>query len=101
MLLICSYNSQEFVRVGYYVNVDYEDEQLRLEPPEQVIVEKLQRNILAEKPRVTRFPIKWDNIEMSNTAEETMFEDQELESELPDDTGNDSFVSDHLTGMAY
>ncbi|XP_028785521.1 histone chaperone ASF1B isoform X2 [Neltuma alba] len=33
LLLTCSYLGQEFVRVGYYVNNDYDDEQLREEPP--------------------------------------------------------------------
>lgn len=59
ILLTCSYNDQEFVRVGYYVNNEYAEETLRENPPEQPIFEKLYRNILAEKPRVTRFNIKW------------------------------------------
>ncbi|KAL1192369.1 putative histone chaperone ASF1A [Cardamine amara subsp. amara] len=33
LLLTCSYMGQEFLRVGYYVNNDYDDEQLREEPP--------------------------------------------------------------------
>ncbi|KAG8382833.1 hypothetical protein BUALT_Bualt05G0119500 [Buddleja alternifolia] len=57
LLLTCSYQGQEFLRVGYYVNNDYDDEQLREEPPQKVLVEKVQRNILADKPRVTKFPI--------------------------------------------
>ncbi len=47
--------------MGYYVNNDYADEQMRLEPPPTVQVSQLQRHILADKPRVTRFPIPWDN----------------------------------------
>lgn len=62
VLITCSYRNQEFIRVGYYVNNEYMDEELRLEPPAKPILEKLQRNILADKPRVTRFPIKWDSI---------------------------------------
>ncbi|MCO5582595.1 hypothetical protein L7F22_036493 [Adiantum nelumboides] len=60
LLLTCSYKGQEFVRVGYYVNNDYEDEKLREEPPAKVLVDKIQRNILADKPRVTKFPIIFD-----------------------------------------
>jgi len=60
VLITCSYRNQEFIRVGYYVNNEYLEEELRLEPPSKPILEKLQRNILADKPRVTRFPIKWD-----------------------------------------
>ncbi|RCI02350.1 Histone chaperone asf1 [Rhizopus stolonifer] len=59
VLLSCLYKDQEFVRVGYYVNNEYKDEALRENPPEQVIVDKLQRNILADKPKVTRYTIKW------------------------------------------
>jgi len=47
------------VRVGYYVNNDYDDEQLREEPPQKVLIDKVQRNILADKPRVTKFPINF------------------------------------------
>lgn len=59
LLLTCSYLGQEFVRVGYYVNNDYDDEQLREEPPSKVLVDRVQRNILADKPRVTKFPINF------------------------------------------
>ncbi|KAL8472654.1 hypothetical protein ACS0TY_029750 [Phlomoides rotata] len=59
LLLTCSYVGQEFVRVGYYVNNDYESETLREEPPQRVAIDKIQRNILTDKPRVTRFPINF------------------------------------------
>ena len=59
ILLTGSYNEQEFVRIGYYVNSEYEDEAMRLEPPEQSEMDKVVRNVLVEKPRVTRFNIKW------------------------------------------
>ncbi|ORX59580.1 anti-silencing protein [Hesseltinella vesiculosa] len=61
VLLSCLYRDKEFVRVGYYVNNEYDDEQLRLEPPEHVMIDKLQRNILADKPKVTRYTIDWYN----------------------------------------
>lgn len=59
LLLTCSYVGQEFVRVGYYVNNDYDDEKLREEPPQKVMIDKVQRNILTDKPRVTKFPINF------------------------------------------
>lgn len=59
ILLSCAYDGREFVRVGYYVNNEYTDEVLQAEPPAKPIIEKVRRNILAEKPRVTRFAIKW------------------------------------------
>ncbi|GFR49360.1 hypothetical protein Agub_g11386 [Astrephomene gubernaculifera] len=60
ILLTCSYREQEFIRVGYYVNNEYMDEELRENPPEQPRLDRLQRSILADHPRVTRFPIAFD-----------------------------------------
>ena len=60
ILLTCAYNGQEFIRVGYYVNNEYADEALREAPPATVDIERVARNILAEKPRVTRFPCAFD-----------------------------------------
>src|ERR1700761_4781608 len=59
ILLTCAYDGREFVRVGYYVNNEYTDETLAENPPSKPVMEKIRRNILAEKPRVTRFAIKW------------------------------------------
>lgn len=59
LLLSCSYDAREFVRVGYYVNNEYDTEEMQNEPPKQPVLERLVRNILADKPRVTRFAIKW------------------------------------------
>ncbi|KAF9153599.1 Histone chaperone asf1 [Linnemannia schmuckeri] len=61
ILITCSYQDKEFVRIGYYVNNDYLEQELRENPPEQIAYDKLFRSILAEMPRVTRFPINWDN----------------------------------------
>ncbi|KAL7619908.1 Histone chaperone asf1 [Parahypoxylon ruwenzoriense] len=61
VLLTCSYDGREFVRVGYYVNNEYESDELNADPPAKPIVEKIRRNVLADKPRVTRFAIKWDS----------------------------------------
>ena len=33
MLLTCSYKSQEFIRVGYYVNNEYADPDMKENPP--------------------------------------------------------------------
>lgn len=79
LLLTCSYLGQEFVRVGYYVNNDYDDEQLREEPPQKVLIDKVQRNILTDKPRVTKFPINFhpendenrDQVQHPDNAAET------------------------------
>ncbi|EEF34308.1 anti-silencing protein, putative [Ricinus communis] len=84
LLLTCSYLGQEFVRVGYYVNNDYEDEQLREEPPPQVLIDKIQRNILSDKPRVTKFPINFCP-ENAEGAEEPTPQDQPPETDENED----------------
>jgi len=61
VLLTCSYRGKEFVRVGYYVNNEYSDPELRETAPTVPQYEKLTRNILATQPRVTRFKIEWDD----------------------------------------
>lgn len=59
ILLTASYAGNEFIRVGYYVNNAYESEELRENPPEEVDLSKVRREVLVSKPRVTRFNIKW------------------------------------------
>uniref|UniRef100_A0A7S2NQ03 Histone chaperone n=1 Tax=Haptolina brevifila TaxID=156173 RepID=A0A7S2NQ03_9EUKA len=59
ILLSCFYRDREFIRVGYYVNSEYDSPELNENPPEQPIYERIIRNILADKPRVTRYQIDW------------------------------------------
>jgi histone chaperone ASF1 len=61
VLVTCSYNEKEFIRVGYYVNNSYSDPELVNNPPSPPRTDLMHREILAQKPRVTRFPINWDN----------------------------------------
>jgi len=113
ILLTCSYREQEFIRIGYYVNTDYEapittNPSLNLFNPlgqvmqptqtpslfgntglgaiggiggigssgidsmstvptitslKEIDINRINRTILADKPRVTRFQIKWDETE--------------------------------------
>ena len=60
-MLTCSYNNQEFFRVGYYVNNVYDSEELNNNLPETVQFEHVVRNILSDKPRITKFNINWDS----------------------------------------
>jgi len=83
VLLTCSYRGKEFIRVGYYVNNEYTDAELRENPPTVPLFDQLQRNILATNPRVTRFKIDW--------AENTF----ELDSQP---NGNDA--ENHMNGAA-
>ncbi|RDB23305.1 Histone chaperone ASF1 [Hypsizygus marmoreus] len=59
LILTGSYKDQEFVRVGYYQNTEYDNEEMKETPPQKIMFERLVREISA-KPRVTRFQIRWD-----------------------------------------
>ncbi|PWW71702.1 histone deposition protein Asf1 [Tuber magnatum] len=85
VLLTCSYDGREFVRVGYYVSNEYDSEELNNEPPKQVQTDRIVRNVLAEKPRVTRFAIKWDSEE---SAPSEFPPDQPEADEAEDDADN-------------
>ncbi|KIJ64269.1 hypothetical protein HYDPIDRAFT_154633 [Hydnomerulius pinastri MD-312] len=59
LILTGSYNDQEFVRVGYYQNTEYDNEDMNKNPPKQILFEGLVRDI-STKLLVTRFQIEWD-----------------------------------------
>jgi len=61
IILCCSYNNQEFFRCGYYLNNLYDNEEMNLNPPEKIEQNRIIRSLLADKPRITRFDIEWDN----------------------------------------
>lgn len=67
VLLTCSYRGQEFVRVGYFINNEYSEPELRENPPAKPLFQQMTRNILASKPRVTRFKINWDDTPANGT----------------------------------
>lgn len=103
ILLSCSYADREFVRVGYYVNNEYDSEELRENPPAKVQVEHVVRNILAEKPRVTRFNIVWDNDDGSANQyppelrvedEDEEEDDEEEEEDLEDEELEESLAGE-------
>jgi len=41
VLLTCSYRKQEFMRVGYYVNNEYLDPELKENPPQEPDFDKV------------------------------------------------------------
>jgi histone chaperone ASF1 len=75
VLVTCAYREREFVRIGYYVNNEYSGEyDEETGPPKPIELGKVTRMILADKPRVTRFPIPWngqENVDASNGQVET------------------------------
>ena len=40
ILLTCSYSNQEFLRIGYYVNNEYAEEELKDNPPSEPLMDK-------------------------------------------------------------
>lgn len=87
ILITCSYREQEFVRIGYYVNNDYGDNQeLNENPPELVDISRLYRNILANQPRLTRFQIRWSDEEPDLPAP-ALPANEYIEGEGEDDMG--------------
>ncbi|KAM7355265.1 histone chaperone asf1 [Cochliomyia hominivorax] len=82
VLLTCSYRGQEFVRVGYFVNNDYADPEMRENPPPKPLFDKLTRNILATKPRVTRFKINWDDTPTNELTNGNGHDGEHLDDEM-------------------
>jgi hypothetical protein len=60
ILLCCLYCGQEFFRCGFYLNNVYDNEEMNVNPPEQIVIDKVVRSILADKPRITKFNIDWN-----------------------------------------
>ncbi|KAG2484517.1 hypothetical protein HYH03_016657 [Edaphochlamys debaryana] len=84
ILLTCSYRGREFIRVGYYVNNEYVDEELRENPPEVPRVDRLQRSILADHPRVTRYVIPFDEPQPVEGEMQPMDEDTAMAMDMGD-----------------
>jgi histone chaperone ASF1 len=70
VVVTCSYRDQEFCRIGFYVNNEFHgtnnEEQFGLplfhkEDETHIHLHEVLRTILADKPRVTRFPIQWQD----------------------------------------
>jgi len=59
IILTGAYRDQEFVRVGYYQNTEYDNQEMNENRPENIVWDRLVRDV-SNKPRVTRFSIKWD-----------------------------------------
>lgn len=63
LIITASYLNQEFIRVGYYVHnqLAEQGEHPNLdEMPLNELTAKIKRIIISDKPRVTKFKIKWD-----------------------------------------
>lgn len=99
ILLSCFYHEKEFIRIGYYVNTEYDAPELMEAPPEQIQYERLVRNILVDKPRVTRYQIDWtDNPAAAGMAPEGMA--TETTSETPAAAGAAEYATEHALHSA-
>lgn len=110
VLIICSYMSKEFIRIGYYLSNEYSEPYDENSYPNPVFPDKIYRNVIANEPRVTRIPIVWDEDqsnantnsyldivvveESGNNANETsaMMDDNYDVVEEDDDDDNDDEV---------
>jgi histone chaperone ASF1 len=108
ILLTCSYNGREFVRVGYYVNNEYQIQELRETPPETPQIENISRQILADHPRVTKFAVPFDDDEaaasaaMEGVAAAEAMGDDTIASDgwiADDDHDDDHDDDDHMNEM--
>ena len=86
ILLCCSYNNQEFFRCGYYLNNIYDNEEMNLNQPEIIQIDHVVRSVLADKPRITKFNIDWDNEvnkipEFKNNSGNFMFSEGKMDNE--------------------
>ena len=112
LLVTCSYREQEFARVGYYVKNEYivsrpckavhggidvpvdanvsmdeymdDDHELELDL-DTLDLTQVVRTIVADKPRVTRFPIQWSG-EIQKSEVEQEQEEEVVESSHIDST---------------
>ena len=99
VLLTCSYKEQEFVRVGYYVNNEYTEEyNPEVGPPSPLDMSKVMRQICADHPRVTRFPITWGSSGAQNEIlpppEEVLPEGEDAEDEKAEEEGSEGNVDE-------
>lgn len=104
ILITCSYLNQEFIRIGYYVDNDYEQPVDRENPPRPVDINLLRRNIMANEPRVTRIPINWTGdagaipVDAEAAAEAQAYEERNEQMGTEEGEGEDEAEEDSEDG---
>ena len=109
ILVTCSYKDQEFARIGYYVNNEYRpfdgynEEEHGPPDVENLNLDKVYRQIMSDKPRVTRFPIKWEGATTTRpeSQNENMIENAMEEDEITGNNNQDLFSSPAKIEAAY
>ncbi|KAL3823028.1 hypothetical protein ACHAXA_005216 [Cyclostephanos tholiformis] len=103
VLVTCSYREREFVRVGYYVNNEYvEPYDEERGPPRPLDMSKVRRVVLADKPRVTRFPIQWgDNKDEAApiTGQLSSIDNDGRDVAIPTEDDDEGMTLDEMAGV--
>mmetsp|Transcript_24147 Transcript_24147/g.60152 ORF Transcript_24147/g.60152 Transcript_24147/m.60152 type:complete len:197 (-) Transcript_24147:129-719(-) len=86
VILSCHYREKEFVRIGYYVSNEYDDPELRDNPPKVLLLDRVVRNVLHDKPRVTKYDIPWDDIAPIERTAEPIDQPMKQSMDQPMDT---------------
>ena len=97
VLLSALFHDHEFIRIGYYVNNEYVNPELRENPPpipehaEGVDLSGIRRILNVAKPRITLFPIDWDNPSADFLPQEEVLpdDDEEDDANVDDDDDDD------------
>jgi len=89
VIVTCSYLGQEFIRIGYYVNNEYDEPYDPENPPNPVDIKKVFRNTLADEPRVTRYAIDWTG----NTPALPPTDNDGTEIVVEEDNGEDALAN--------
>jgi Histone chaperone involved in gene silencing len=95
VLVSCSYRQREFLKVGYYVNNEYAEEfDEETGPPKPLDLTKIVRTILADKPRVTKFQIRWGDACDSNAE----VDDTDADDGAMKEQGKEEFTTAETNG---
>lgn len=61
IMIIVKYKKNRFFRCSYLIRQFYQDEELALNPPDNIVWDKLFREIKTEKPIITLYDLVWDD----------------------------------------
>lgn len=93
-----NFRNQEFSRIGYYVNNEYEEVELKENPPPEPQFNKMVRTILSDQPRVTKFKINWvTNEEINNNVCQKASETSNLANDNTSQKMEIDGTNSHLT----
>lgn len=105
ILVTCSYREQEFARVGYYVNnefIPFEGYDPAVHGEDYPVdISKVTRTIVADKPRVTRFPIQWDGELESPNSDDLLPQDLDMTESSQEEEYSKQIENHNENNMDY